>query len=102
MINFVYYFIIPLCIMADIIRKPIQMVGFGILGAGSGLIIGTSVGFSILFVNDSLGYILSGGQSDPVEYKPLDAGSVQIIMLIGTVWVAMAGGIAGATLGAIV
>jgi hypothetical protein len=88
--------------MADIIRKPIQMVGFGILGAGSGLIVGASLGLSILFVNDSLGYILSGGKKDPVEYKPLGVNGANTVMLSALMYTPIIGGVAGATFGAIV
>jgi hypothetical protein len=101
MIKFVYYFIIPLCIMADIIRKPIQMVGFGVLGAGSGLIAGISVATIIIYINDGIGYVRSGFQSDPVRYKPLNETATNII-IGSSIYVAMAGGVAGITFGAIV
>jgi hypothetical protein len=102
MIKFVYYFIISLCIMADIIRKPIQMVGFGVLGAGGGFLIGASVGISILFVNNGIGYIRSGFQPDPINYKPLSVDTTQMVMLSAIMYTPIIGGVAGATFGAIV
>jgi hypothetical protein len=88
--------------MTDFIRKPVQMIGFGVIGAGNGFIIGTSFGLSILLVNDSIGFILSGGQSDPVEYKPLKANEAQAVMLAGIIGPLIVGGIVGATFGAII
>ena len=91
-----------MCIMADIIRKPIQMVGFGVLGAGTGLIAGLSIGAILITINDGIGYIRSGFQSDPVRYKPLDENATYAIMGVSMIWVPIAGGVAGATFGAIV
>ncbi len=88
--------------MTDFIRKPVQMIGFGVLGAGNGLIIGASLGLSILLVNDSIGFILSGGKNDPVEYKPLKADDTQAVMLVGMIGPLIVGGVVGATFGAII
>ena len=78
------------------------MVGFGLLGAGGGFLIGASVGSSILFVNDGIGYIRSGFQPDPVNYKPLDANTAQKVMLFAIMYTPIIGGVAGITFGAIV
>ena len=77
------------------------MVGFGIIGAGCGLIAGLSTGAIIITINDGIGYIRSGFQSDPVRYKPLDENATYIIMG-SSIYVAIAGGVAGITFGAIV
>jgi hypothetical protein len=106
-INFVYYFIIPLCIMADIIRKPIQMVGFGVLGAGSGALILGAIGFSIIFVNDSIGKIQSGlydndwSNNSATKYKPLDPEIPANIFLLGIICGGLGGGVAGVVAGII-
>ena len=94
-----YHFLVY---MIDIVRKPIQMVGFGLLGAGGGFLIGASVGITILNVNDGIGYIRSGFQPDPVNYKPLDANTAQMVMISAIMYTPIIGGVAGATFGAIV
>lgn len=88
--------------MLDLIRKPIQMVGFGILGAGAGAISGALFGGSVLLVNDGIGFVLSGGQNDPVEYKPLKADATQAVMLTSILGSLIVGGVVGATAGVIV
>ena len=107
MINFVIYFIISLCIMADIVRKPIQMVVFGVLGAGSGVAILGTIGFSIMFVNDSIGKIQSGlydndwSDNSATKYKPLDPEIPANIFLLGIICGGVGGGAAGVVAGII-
>jgi hypothetical protein len=90
--------------MADIIRKPIQMVGFGILGAGSGALILGGVGISIMFVNDNIGKIQSGlydNDWSTTKYKPLDPEIPANIFLLGVICGGVGGGVAGAVAGII-
>ena len=86
--------------MLDVIRKPIQMVGFGILGAGAGAINGALFGGSVILVNDIAGFVISGGKSD--QFKPLKADAAQAVMLTSLLGSLIVGGVVGATVGAIV
>jgi len=86
----------------DLVRKPIQMVGFGIVGAGTGLISGALFGGSVLLVNDTIGFIVSGGNTDPVESKPLKADAATQVMLFSIIGSLIIGGVTGATVGVIV
>ncbi len=93
--------------MADIIRKPIQMAGFGVLGVGSGAAILGAIGFSIIFVNDNIGKIQSGlydndwSDNAATKYKPLDPEIPANIFLLGIICGGFSGGVAGAVAGII-
>ncbi len=78
------------------------MVGFGIVGAGTGFISGALFGGSVLLVNDTIGFIVSGGNTDPVEYKPLKADAAAQVMLFSMFGSLIIGGVTGVTVGAIV
>ena len=84
----------------DLVRKPIQMVGFGIVGAGTGIITGVLFGGSVILVNDAAGFIVSGGTND--QSKPLKADAASQVMLFSTFGSLIIGAVTGVTVGAIV
>jgi hypothetical protein len=79
--------------------NPIKMIGYGILGVGKGVLVGGAIGFSILFVNERIGDIVSGVPGS-VEGRPLNADYTSAIMLTSIGGGGIAGGIHGLILGA--
>jgi hypothetical protein len=84
----------------DLVRKPIQVVGLGVVGAGTGLITGALLGGSVILANDTIGFVVSGGKND--QSKPLKADATQVVMLTSMLGSLIVGGVVGATIGAIV
>ena len=79
--------------------NPIKLIGYGILGVGSGAIAGGSIAFAVLFVNERIGDIVSGVPG-LVEGRPLNADYTSAIVLTGIGGGAIAGGIYGLISGA--
>ena len=79
--------------------NPIKMIGHGILGVGSGAIVGMSIGFTVLFINERIGDIVSGVPGS-VEGRPLNGDYASAIVLTGIGGGAIAGGIYGLISGA--
>ncbi len=79
--------------------NQIKMIGYGIIGAGMGAIVGGAIGFSIVLVNIKIGEIVSGVPGS-VEGRPIDTNYAPVICLTGLEGGGIAGGIHGLILGA--